>query len=83
MPGAAANADCHLRMQILLTADLCKGEDVFFAATGVSDSDLVQGVRFHAGGATSNSIVMRSKSRTVRYITTQHTWHSGNRELQE
>lgn len=61
-------------LQILHTSDLCKGDDVFFAATGVSDGDLLGGVRYFSGGATSNSIVMRSKSRTVRYIQTQHQW---------
>jgi fructose-1,6-bisphosphatase II len=59
-----------------MTEDLCKGKDVFFAATGVSDGDLLTGVRYIAGGATSNSIVMRSKSRTVRYIETQHVWQA-------
>jgi hypothetical protein len=45
---------------------------VFFAATGVSDGDLVKGVRFTAGGATTSSIVMRARSGTVRYIESQH-----------
>jgi Bacterial fructose-1,6-bisphosphatase, glpX-encoded len=62
------------RVQILMTNDLCRGEDVFFAATGVSDGDLLQGVRFFSGGATSHSIVMRSKSSTIRNIQTQHAW---------
>lgn len=47
---------------------------VFFAATGVSDGDLVRGVRFFSGGATTNSVVMRGKSQTVRYIETFHKW---------
>ena len=51
-------------MQVLSTDDLCAGEQVFFAATGVSDGDLLKGVRYFAGGATSNSIVMRSGSGT-------------------
>lgn len=63
-----------LLLQILGTSDLCKGDDVFFAATGVSDGDLLGGVRYFSGGATSNSIVMRSKSSTVRYIQTEHKW---------
>lgn len=61
-------------VQILHTDDLCKGDDVFFAATGVSDGDLLDGVRYSAGGATSNSLVMRSRSGTVRYIETHHRW---------
>jgi fructose-1,6-bisphosphatase II len=63
-------------MQMLTTNDLCKGQDVFFAATGVSDGDLLRGVRFVAGGATSNSLVMRSRSGTVRYIMTEHYWQN-------
>lgn len=51
-------------MQILHTDDLCAGEQVFFAATGVSDGDLLRGVRYFAGGASSNSIVMRTGSGT-------------------
>jgi fructose-1,6-bisphosphatase/sedoheptulose 1,7-bisphosphatase-like protein len=47
---------------------------VFFAATGVSDSDLVKGVRFYAGGASTSSIVMRARSGTVRFIETHHRW---------
>lgn len=61
-------------VQVLDTHDLCKGNDVFFAATGVSDGDLLGGVRYFSGGATSNSIVMRSKSSTIRYIQTEHHW---------
>ncbi len=48
----------------VLQDDLCRGDDVFFAATGVSDGDLLRGVRYHSGGASTNSIVMRSKSGT-------------------
>ena len=43
-----------------------------FAATGVTDGDLLRGVQYHKGGATTHSIVMRSKSGTVRYITSSH-----------
>lgn len=65
-------------MQILHANDLCKGNDVFFAATGVSDGDLLHGVRYSAGGATSHSLVMRSKSGTVRYVETYHHWQKLN-----
>ena len=51
-------------LQQLTTEDLCKGEQVFFAATGVSDGDLLRGVRYFSGGASSNSIVMRTGSGT-------------------
>jgi fructose-1,6-bisphosphatase II len=61
-------------VQILNTDDLCSGEQVFFAATGVSDGNLLQGVRYYRGGASTNSIVMRASSGTVRMIKTQHKW---------
>jgi len=51
--------------------DLAKG-DVMFAATGVTDGDFLRGVRFFGGGAETHSVVMRSKTRTVRYITATH-----------
>jgi fructose-1,6-bisphosphatase II len=40
----------------------------FFAATGVSDGDLVRGVRFFSGGASTNSVVMRGKSQTGEHV---------------
>ena len=46
--------------------------DVMFAATGVTDGDYLQGVHFFAGGATTQSVVMRSKSRTVRLVNATH-----------
>ncbi len=46
--------------------------DVMFAATGVTDGDYLSGVRFFGGGAETHSVVMRSKTRTVRYITAMH-----------
>ncbi len=60
--------------KILHTEDLAKGEDIFFAATGVSDGDLLRGVRYTSGGAVTNSIVMRCRSGTVRNIETHHRW---------
>jgi len=51
--------------------DLAQG-DVFFAATGVTNGDLLKGVRYFPGGATTHSIVMRSRSRTVRFIEAMH-----------
>lgn len=53
--------------------DMAKG-DVMFAATGVTTGPLLRGVRFFAGGATTHSIVMRSKSGTVRYVEGQHNF---------
>jgi fructose-1,6-bisphosphatase II len=52
--------------RVLTVDDMVKGDDAFFAATGVSDGDLLRGVRFYGGGASTNSLVMRSKSGTVR-----------------
>jgi fructose-1,6-bisphosphatase II len=51
--------------------DMARG-DVFFAATGVTNGELLNGVRYFSGGAETHSIVMRSRSRTVRFIRTQH-----------
>jgi fructose-1,6-bisphosphatase II len=51
--------------------ELIRG-DVMFAATGVTTGDYLDGVRFFRGGATTNSVVMRSQTRTVRYIQTAH-----------
>jgi fructose-1,6-bisphosphatase II len=53
--------------------DLVKSDDIFFAATGVTDGDLLQGVRYHgARSATTESLVMRSRSGTVRRIHATH-----------
>ena len=51
------------------------GEDVFFAATGVTDGDLLKGVRYRGDGATTESLVMRAKSGTIRRIQANHMWH--------
>jgi fructose-1,6-bisphosphatase II len=58
--------------QILHTEDLVSGENVFFCATGVTDGDLLKGVHYYGGGCTTQSIVMRSKSGTVRMIEAYH-----------
>ncbi|CAM3874830.1 class II fructose-bisphosphatase [Smaragdicoccus niigatensis] len=58
--------------RVLRTKDLVSGENVFFCATGVTDGDLLRGVRYQGGGATTQSIVMRSKSGTVRIIDGYH-----------
>jgi fructose-1,6-bisphosphatase II len=59
--------------KILTVDDLVKGEDVFFSATGVTDGDVLQGVRYQGGGsATTESLVMRARSGTVRRITARH-----------
>ena len=52
--------------------DLCEGDNCFFAATGITDGELLRGVRYDARGATTESLVMRSKSGTVRRIVAHH-----------
>lgn len=57
--------------KIYTADDLAKG-DVVFAATGVTSGDYLRGIRFFPGGGESHSVVMRSKSRTVRFLSTVH-----------
>jgi fructose-1,6-bisphosphatase II len=57
---------------VLTTDDLVSGEDVFFAATGITDGYLLRGVKYWPDGATTFSMVMRSRSGTVRYIEAEH-----------
>ena len=58
---------------VLQTDDLVTGDDCFFVATGITDGDLMQGVRFQPGGAVlTDSLVMRSRSGTIRKITSEH-----------
>jgi fructose-1,6-bisphosphatase II len=52
--------------------DLVKGDDCFFSATGVTDGDVLQGVRYLGRTATTESIVMRSRSGTVRRVRAEH-----------
>jgi fructose-1,6-bisphosphatase II len=52
--------------------ELARGADVMFAATGVTDGDLLRGVRFFGGGARTHSVVMRHRSGTVRFIEATH-----------
>ena len=60
--------------KILTLDDLVTGEDVFFAATGVTDGDLLEGVRYTGTGATTQSLVTRSKSGTIRKVDAEHKW---------
>jgi fructose-1,6-bisphosphatase II len=60
--------------RVLTTDDLVAGEDVFVAATGVTDGALLNGVRYTPGGAVTESIVMRSRSGTVRRIEAYHAF---------
>ncbi len=57
---------------VLTTDDLVRSDNVFFVATGVTDGELLHGVRYRAGGAVTDSLVMRSKSGTIRHIQSEH-----------
>jgi fructose-1,6-bisphosphatase II len=57
---------------VLSTDDLVKTDDCFFVATGITDGELMRGVRYRAGGATTHSLVMRSRSGTVRQVISEH-----------
>ena len=56
------------------TNDLVQGENVFFAATGITEGEFLRGVRYYGGGARTHSVVMRLASGTVRYIESTHRW---------
>ncbi|MGW3121194.1 class II fructose-bisphosphatase [Streptomyces sp. NPDC001107] len=58
--------------RVLMTDDLVAGDNVFFVATGITDGELLRGVRYRSETATTESIVMRSKSGTVRQINSEH-----------
>ncbi|MEA2452885.1 MAG: fructose,6-bisphosphatase [Actinomycetota bacterium] len=58
--------------KVLTTDDLVSGDDVFFSATGVTDGDLLNGVRYRGDNAVTQSIVMRSRSGTVRQVDALH-----------
>ena len=58
--------------RVLLTEDLVRGDDIFFCATGVTDGELLRGVRYYADSVQTESIVMRSKSGTIRLIDSLH-----------
>ena len=60
------------RDQVLHADEFVRGENTMFAATGITTSDVMQGVQFVPGGAVTHSIVMRSQSGTVRQITAHH-----------
>lgn len=62
----------HDLNRILTTTDLVTGDNNFFCATGITDGELLEGVRYTPHGPTTHSIVMRSKSGTVREIKSEH-----------
>jgi fructose-1,6-bisphosphatase II len=74
--GGAIQGQLHIDGEnsgpILTTRDLVNSDDVFLAATGITDGELIKGIRYTSYGAISQSIVMRGKSKTVRVIETEH-----------
>lgn len=61
--------------KVYTTGELCRGEDVHVAATGITTGEFLRGVQFFSGGASTHSIVMRSRSGTSRYIEAMHRWN--------
>lgn len=62
---------------VLGIGDMVSGPDVIFAATGVTDGDMLRGVRFRKGGAISHSVVMRAATGTMRFLTAHHDFIRG------
>ncbi len=62
----------HDLSRVLLTDDLVRCDNVFFAATGITDGELLRGVHYRGGGADTQSLVMRSRSGTIRTVTSEH-----------
>jgi len=63
----------HDVARVLHTDDLVAGDNTFFVATAITDGDLARGVRYTASGASTRSIVMRSKSGTIRTVESRHS----------
>jgi fructose-1,6-bisphosphatase II len=62
--------------QVFTTDDLVRSNDVAFAATGITSGDVLQGVQYFGWGARTHSLMMRSRSGTVRYIQARHKWQT-------
>ncbi len=71
---SAKNAGYDL-IKVYTTNDLVSSDDVFFSATGITDGELLKGVRHTAFGAISHSLVIRGRSKTVRIIETEHRFN--------
>jgi len=67
--------------QVLYTDDLVKGNDVSFAATGITSGELLDGVQYFGWGARTSSVMMRSHSGTIRYIQARHKWRKSRATL--
>lgn len=62
----------HDLSRVLSTDDLVGGDNCYFAATGITDGELLRGVRFVPGGAVTQSLIMRSRSGTIRFMESEH-----------
>src|SRR5437588_8740817 len=60
--------------KVYRTEDLVKSNDVSFAATGITSGELLDGVQYFGWGARTSSVMMRSRTGTVRYIQARHKW---------
>lgn len=74
----AATAFGHDLDRVLGTDDLVAGDNCFFAATGITDGNLLRGVHYDRHGVTTQSLVMRSRSRTVRMVEARHRPEKAN-----
>ena len=72
---SAAIAAGYDLSRVLTTDDLVMGDNCFFAATGITDGELLKGVHYDCDGATTQSLVMRSQSGTVRLVNAHHRLH--------
>ncbi len=71
---AGATTAGHDLDQVYTTDDLVSGDNVFFAATGITEGEFARGVQYFGAGAKTTSVVMRSKSGTVRTVEALHRW---------
>lgn len=71
---ALAQANNIILEKVYCIDDLVQGENVFFAATGITEGEFLRGVQYFGGGARTHSVVMRSASGTTRYIESNHRW---------
>ena len=67
--------------KVYTTNDLVRGNDVSFAATGITSGVLLEGVQYFGWGARTSSVMMRSRSGTIRYIQARHRWRKGAQGL--
>ena len=69
---ARAHDAGHDLSRVLTTSDLVKGDEAYFSATGITDGELVRGVRYEHGAILTSTVVMRAKSGTIRTVESRH-----------